>query len=123
MLRIEFLMILKNGMSKVLKQLKIDLVILFINEISYGEWLLMAKKPPRVVKKIVGRSRRSLRMTKTARAGQRYLIFAEKDSNSELEFPESVNDLRSYIYTYSVISNDVANIVPSKTLRKLTQLT
>ena len=72
----------------------------------------MANKPPRVVQKIVGRSRRSLRMTKTARAGQRYLIFAEKDSNSELEFPESVNDLRSYIYTYSVISNDVTNIVP-----------
>jgi len=79
----------------------------------------MANKPPRVVQKIVGRSRRSLRMTKTARAGQRYLIFAEKDSNSELEFPESVNDLRSYIYTYSVISNDVTNIVPSKTLRKI----
>ena len=79
----------------------------------------MAKGKGKAAQKLIGRSRRSMRMTKTARAGQRYLVFAEKDSNSELEFPASVNDLRSYIYTYSVISNDVTNLVPSKTLRKI----
>ena len=79
----------------------------------------MAAKRQRIEQKIIGRSRRSLRQTKTARAGRCYLVFAEQDSNSQLEFPESVNDLRSYIYTYSIVSNDVTNLVPSKTLRKI----
>ena len=82
----------------------------------------MSKSKGKVKQRLIGRSRRSMRMTKTARAGQRYLIFAEKADNTGLEFPQSVNDLRSYIYTYSIISNDVTNLVPSKALRSINSM-
>ena len=77
-------------------------------------------RAPKVEQKIIGRSLRSLRTTKTMRAANRWTVFT--DGGSQIRKIRDANDLRSYIYSLSVFSQDVQSLIPSKGLRKLNNL-
>lgn len=72
----------------------------------------------RVVQELKGISLRSFRLTDTLRKANRYAVFSDKKMN-EVGFPNDLNELRSYIYTFSVINNDLRAFVPSSFVNDL----
>ena len=54
------------------------------------------------------------------RAANRWTVFT--DGGSQIRKIRDANDLRSYIYSLSVFSQDVQSLIPSKGLRKLNNL-
>lgn len=78
-----------------------------------------SKTTSNVVQQIVGTSLRSLRITKGLRAYNRYAVFADRRLDKEDLFPQSLNELRSMIYTFSIINNDLRAFVPAPFLNTL----
>lgn len=74
----------------------------------------------RVVQNLKGTSLRSFRVTDTLRRLNRYSVFSDKKIN-EVGFPSDLNELRSYIYTFSVINNDLRAFVPAPFLNNLSR--
>lgn len=72
----------------------------------------------KVYQNMKGRSLRSFRQTKTMRAANRYLVFTDQDFN-RYDFPQDLNDARSYIYTLSVALQDAQAIIPSPIWNKI----
>lgn len=77
-----------------------------------------SKTASRVQQQIKSASLRSFRVTETLRRLNRYSVFADRQI-SEVGFPEDLNELRSYVYTFSVINNDLRAFVPSSFLNSM----
>lgn len=71
-----------------------------------------------VVQNLQGASLRSFRITDTARRMNRYAVFADKKLQ-DVGFPSDVNELRSYLYTFSIFTQDINSLVPISFLNKV----
>lgn len=78
-----------------------------------------SKTTSRVIQEMVGTSLRSFRITKGLRAYNRYAVFADRKLSDGNAFPQTLNELRSMVYTFSVINNDLRAFVPSSFLNNL----
>jgi len=71
-----------------------------------------------VQQSLKGASLRSFRITDTLRRANRYAVYSDRKIN-EVGLPGDVNELRSFLYTFSIISNDTRALLPNNFLDSL----
>jgi hypothetical protein len=74
-------------------------------------------KSDKVVQGLKGRSLRSFRLTATHRKLNRYAVYSDRKLN-EVGIRD-LNDVRSFIYNFSIISQDINSFVPGSFMSKL----